>query len=974
MSAAQTFEVLHVFSNALGAPSSTLVEADGGLVYGTTQTGGVFGLGSVFALVPRETGGYDFVELHAFSGPDGANPEAGVTRAPDGSLWGTAVNGGAHEAGTVFSITPKGHLTVMHQFSGPDGKYPVAGLTPTPNGSFLGVTREVDGGGGSIFKIGLDGHFESLHFFGGWDGISPVSTLVRASDGAYYGTAMYGGYDGTVFRIDEVGNFTRLHTFQGDGMTPRGGLVQGADGYLYGTTVGGGASHFGVVFRMDFGGNTTVIHDFDGALALNPLTGLVQVAPNVFRGMTASGGTAGQGVIFQIEPNGVFTMLHSFDGSDGATPLGALSVRSDGALLGTTAAGGSQGLGTVFQLDPGNTLSTLSDFQADISGPFSALVQATDGSLYGATAWRGNKDFGSIFRSDLSGVVSSVYGSPTLGIASYSGSLIQASDERLYGSSYDPSGNTGRIFSVGLDGDFRLMRTLTPDEGLALLGGLAEGGDGWLYGTARFGGSSGLGTIFRIDTDANFELLHTFTGTDGSEPCAAPIQAADGNLYGTTFSGGSEGGGTAFRVDAAGNVGSIHSFVYDEGVRPSASFAPASDGTLLGSATIGGANTAGTLFKMSLEGNVTPFHAFVVATGWTPDTTLLAAGDGSFFGTTLYGGQGEPPWGHGTVFRVDPNGNVETVHEFTGGPGGGFPCCALTQASDGNFYGVAGEGIGNRGVIYRLLANPPETTLDSISPSSGRAQGGTSIQLAGIHFRPGMLISIGDAPATGIVEVDYRAIRSLSPILVPGKLYDVVLSTSDGAEPATLPDGWFADFLDVPSSQPFHDAIEEIVRSGLTAGCGNGNYCPDSPVTRAQSAVFLLKAAHGPDYTPPACQGLFGDVACPSQFADWIEQLAAEGITGGCGGANFCPASLVTREQIAVLLLKTKHGPDYEPPVCSGIFTDVQCPSTYAAWIEALYDENVTAGCSSEPRNYCPGDSVSRGQHAVFLSNTFKLQ
>ena len=54
-------------------------------------------------------------------------------------------------------------------------------------------------------------------------------------------------------------------------------------------------------------------------------------------------------------------------------------------------------------------------------------------------------------------------------------------------------------------------------------------------------------------------------------------------------------------------------------------------------------------------------------------------------------------------------------------------------------------------------------------------------------------------------------------------------------------------------------------------------------------AVFLLKAKHGLCYAPPPCTGIFPDVPCPSTFANWIEALAAEGITGGCGGGNYCP-------------------------------------------------------------------------------------
>jgi len=70
-------------------------------------------------------------------------------------------------------------------------------------------------------------------------------------------------------------------------------------------------------------------------------------------------------------------------------------------------------------------------------------------------------------------------------------------------------------------------------------------------------------------------------------------------------------------------------------------------------------------------------------------------------------------------------------------------------------------------------------------------------------------------------------------------------------------------------------------------------------------AVFLLKAEHGSAYVPPECVGAFMDVACPSTFANWIEQLATENVTGGCGGGNYCPGSPNTRGQMAVFITKT---------------------------------------------------------------------
>jgi len=78
-------------------------------------------------------------------------------------------------------------------------------------------------------------------------------------------------------------------------------------------------------------------------------------------------------------------------------------------------------------------------------------------------------------------------------------------------------------------------------------------------------------------------------------------------------------------------------------------------------------------------------------------------------------------------------------------------------------------------------------------------------------------------------------------------------------------------------------------------------------VRRDQMAVFLLKAEHGSTYVPPACTppGVFTDVLCPGTFTDWVERLAAEGITGGCGAGIYCPGNPNTRGQMAVFIVKT---------------------------------------------------------------------
>jgi hypothetical protein len=179
-------------------------------------------------------------------------------------------------------------------------------------------------------------------------------------------------------------------------------------------------------------------------------------------------------------------------------------------------------------------------------------------------------------------------------------------------------------------------------------------------------------------------------------------------------------------------------------------------------------------------------------------------------------------------------------------------------------------------------------------------------------------------------------------------------------------------FNDISQTAPQYYFVETLFHNLITAGCGGGAYCPDDPTTRAQMAVFLLKASQGSSYAPPACTGVFGDVPCPSQFADWIEDLFNRGITAGCGGGNYCPTASVTREQMAVFLLKTSQGSSYVPPACTGIFVDVPCPSQYADWIEDLFNRGITAGCGGG--NYCPSDPVTRGQMAVFLTITFSLR
>ena len=179
-------------------------------------------------------------------------------------------------------------------------------------------------------------------------------------------------------------------------------------------------------------------------------------------------------------------------------------------------------------------------------------------------------------------------------------------------------------------------------------------------------------------------------------------------------------------------------------------------------------------------------------------------------------------------------------------------------------------------------------------------------------------------------------------------------------------------FADVPPTHTFWEFIERVHEAGVTGGCGGDNYCPASPTTREQMAVFVLRA-DDPAFVPPACGApMFTDVPAASPFCRWIEELARRSVVAGCGGGAYCPTNAVTRAQMAVFALATLEGPGYQPPPCgTPMFNDVPASNGFCRWIEELARRGVVAGCGGG--NYCPDAPVSRGEMAVFVVGTFGL-
>lgn len=423
-STAQTFKVGLNFEGDVLNAQAALVEDFNGNFEGTSFQGGVSnggclsesGCGTIYSL-----GAIYPTPLHSFCSSyysvcsDGELPTSALLQATNGNLYGTTQGGspyqgnpcGGYGCGTVFEFNgdnATGPVTTLHTFSYTDGGVPTAGLIQATDGNLYGTTTEGGSNGnyGTIFRISPAGKFITLYNFCAQpscsDGYLPSGPLVQGADGNFYGVTQAGGTSknaGTVFKITPRGALITLYRFCAltncrDGVVPSGGLIQATDGNFYGTTSSGGAHSGGTLFRITASGKLTNLYSFCAlascADGTEPSTGVIQATDGNLYGVTYAGGTNNMGTVFQFTARGKLNTVHSFCSqggcTDGAFPMAGLIQDTNGILDGVTSSGGLYYLGVSYTVSLGvpEFVRAIPNF-----GKVGAKITLT-GPIFGATS------------------------------------------------------------------------------------------------------------------------------------------------------------------------------------------------------------------------------------------------------------------------------------------------------------------------------------------------------------------------------------------------------------------------------------------------------------------------------------------------------------------------------------------------------------------------------------------------------------
>ncbi len=427
--------------------------------------------------------------------------------------------------------------------------------------------------------------------------------------------------------------------------------------------------------------------------------------------------------------------------------------------------GGQNTSGVIFKTDgSGNNEMVKHDFVSPGGNPYGSLVQASDGKLYGMTYY---------------------------GEALNAGSLFQ----------YDPATAT---YTVTYNFDFA--------DGRFPEGSLIAALDGNLYGMTNAGGTSTTndnGVLFKYNPQSStYTKLFDFDGaTTGSTPSGALLQASDGMMYGVTYQGGANNMGVLFQFNPGNNAFAvkINFDGVEKGQNPYGSLMQATDGKIYGMTKYGGLNEYGVLFQFNPQNNnfTKKLDFDMVATGGDPDGSLIEATDGKLYGMTEAGGANSA----GIIFQYDPvTSAFVNKFDFNGSVSGGSPYGSLMQAYDGKLYGMTNSGGANdRGVLFQFDPvtssftkkldfdgtngrNPYYTQLIEISVTISTSPVSLTNCLGGSLGVPFTISGAYDAGNVFTAQLSDAAGSFASPVII-GSLTSTFAGTIDAIIPANTPPG-----------------------------------------------------------------------------------------------------------------------------------------------------------------------------------------
>ena len=688
------YAILHNFMGYGGDgyfPNGNL-QIIGNTIWGTTITGGNGnnnGDGTIYTI---NTDGSGYQIYHTFAhAVDGSHPFGGLTLL-NNTLYGTTMNGGPLEDGTVYQIALA---------SSPGGFWtnPLAITYGTVLGrNQLNATASVPGAftysppAGTVLNAGtntLQAVFVPTDTVDYNSATSTVSLVVQPAPltvAANNASRSYGQtnpvFGGALVGVTNGDNITATYTSIATSNSPAGTypitpLLADPNGRLanYAVTTNTGTLTITAAVCPTITLTPNTLTDITNGLPYSQtITPTGGAGPYAF---SVAGGSLPPGLALNTSVS--LTTLANFTNPDGEHPNSALTLGSDGNYYGLTQYGGSNSQGTVFRVTTNGVLTTLASFNGtngnesvgQSGGQYylSALVLGTDGNLYGTTPYGGNLN------------LNSGYGD-------------------------------GTVFKVNTNGVLTTLAVFGGTNGSSPFAGVVQGNDGNFYGTTAGGGSGGNGTIFRVTTNGMLTTLVSFNITNGAYPQAGLSLATDGTFYGTTWGGGSSNAGTIFQMTPGGVLTTLVSFNSTNGAYPQAGLTLGVDGCFYGTTTYGGSSNLGSVFRLTTNGQLTTLFAFTnYYTGSYPNGNLVQGNDGGLYGLA--------PSGNDVVFRISTNGAFSALASFSIF-NGSLPV-DFTLGGDGNFYGTTWEGgnQGSYGSVFRMTTNGVATVLASFADHNG---------------------------------------------------------------------------------------------------------------------------------------------------------------------------------------------------------------------------------------------------------------